>query len=74
MTCSQDQKCPLLTFRLGFSDDNQVGKIWFHVYIIVMNNVLSWILSEFMCFPSIGINRFYSDVLDIEFPILFIGN
>lgn len=41
MMFSQGKKCPLSTFRLGFSDDNQVGNIWFHVYIIVMNNVLS---------------------------------
>lgn len=38
-----------------------------------MNNVGFCILSEFMCFPSISINRFCSNVMDVEFAILFIG-
>jgi len=38
-----------------------------------MNNAGICILSEFMCFPSISINRFCSDMMDVEFAILFIG-
>lgn len=38
-----------------------------------MNNVGFCILSEFMCFPSISINRFCSNVMDVEFCSFIIG-